>query len=95
MNAANVAINHKAGYELLEVRNGTGLRPMHRLGDRAPEGTIKAVRREATEILTKARGEEGLVIRENAQKLGEELLGCWGPEGAGWKELQKIIDVVN
>lgn len=95
MNAVNVAINHKAGYELLEVRNGTGLRPMHRLGDRAPEGTIEAVRREATEILTKARGEEGLAIRKNAQKLGEELLNYWGPDGTGWKELQKIIDVVN
>ena len=95
MNAANILINHHAAYELLEVRNGGALRPMHRLGGRAPEGTIEAVRREAIEIFTKARGEDGELIRRNAQKLGEQLLCYWSPDGAGQKELQRIIDILH
>ncbi|KAI5115708.1 hypothetical protein M0805_003487, partial [Coniferiporia weirii] len=30
-NAANISLTHNAGYELLEVRTGNGLRPLHRL----------------------------------------------------------------
>ena len=55
----------------------------------------RLVRREAIDVLTRARGEEGVIIRKNAQKLGEELLNYWAPNGAGWNELRRIIDVVN
>lgn len=95
MNAALVSIIHQAGYELIEARQGLALRPMHRLNGRAPEGTVEALRKEATEVLKKARGEDGQVRRMNAQRLGEQFASYWAPDGAGWKELQRIADVLR
>ncbi|PAV19564.1 UDP-Glycosyltransferase glycogen phosphorylase [Pyrrhoderma noxium] len=92
-NAANVSVIHNAGYELYEVRNGLGLRPLHRLGDKAPEGTVEAVRREIREVLDKARGEDGKIKRENAQKISVKFSEMWDSEnGSGWKDLKKIVE---
>ena len=95
MNAVLVSIVHDAGYELIETRQDVALRPMHRLGGRTPEGTVEALRKEATEVFTKARGEDGKIRRMNAQELGKQLVDYWAPGGAGWRELQRIIDVLN
>ncbi|KAI5117423.1 hypothetical protein M0805_004054 [Coniferiporia weirii] len=94
INAANISLTHNAGYELLEVRTGHGLRPLHRLGGRAPEGTIAAVRREAAEVFTKARGEDGAEKRANAQKFAKAFAQYWEEGGEGWKELKKVVDVL-
>ena len=92
-NAANVSITHNAGYELYEVRNGLGLRPLHRLGDKAPEGTVEAVRREIREVLDKARGDDGKIKRENARKISVKFSEMWDEEnGSGWKDLKKIVE---
>lgn len=95
MNATNIAFNHNAAYELVEVRNGGALRPIHRLGGRAPEGTVEAIREEAIDVFTKARGEHGKTIRRNAQRLGKQLADYWAADGDGWKQLQRIVDVLN
>ena len=42
----NVTDNLGIGYELFEVRNEHGLKPIHRLGDTKPRGTIESVREE-------------------------------------------------
>lgn len=91
MNAANVCGTHNAGYELFEVRNGNGLRPVHRLGDKRLEGTVDAVRREFSEIIDKSRGEDGLIKRQNAQRLGKALSETWSKSGSGWSELKRLI----
>ncbi|EJC97778.1 uncharacterized protein FOMMEDRAFT_162597 [Fomitiporia mediterranea MF3/22] len=44
-----VATVHNLGYELVEVRSGDGLRPIHHLGGKAPEASIESVRREFSE----------------------------------------------
>ncbi|KAI5115021.1 hypothetical protein M0805_006072, partial [Coniferiporia weirii] len=85
---------HNAGYELLEVRTGNGLRPLHRLDGCAPEGTIAAVRREAAEVFTKARGEDGAEKRANAQRLAKAFAQYWEEGGQGWEELGKVVGVV-
>lgn len=90
-NAANVCGTHDAGYELLEVRLGNGLRPIHRLGDKCPEGTVDAVRREMSEVLDMARGEDGLVKRQNAQRLGELFSETWSASGPGWVVLKDLV----
>lgn len=95
INAALVSITHGAGYELIEVRQGHALRPMHRLNGRTPEGTVEALRKEAIDIFTKARGEDGKVRRMNAQRLGKQFAEYWAPNGDGWKELQRIADVLH
>ncbi|KAI5117422.1 hypothetical protein M0805_004053 [Coniferiporia weirii] len=94
INAANISLTHNAGYELLEVRTGHGLRPLHRLGGRAPEGTIAAVRREAAEVFTKARGKDGAEKRANAQRLAKAFAQYWEEGGEGWKELGKVVGVL-
>ena len=95
VNAANLTVVHNVAYELFEVRTGHGLRPIHRLGDRAPEGSLEAVRREAREVLTKARGEDGAVKRANAQKLSKAIINTWKEDGICWQEMRKIFDVLN
>ena len=84
-----------AGYELLEARSGLALQPMHRLGGKAPEGTVEALRKEVTDILTKARGEDGHARRANAQRLGKQFSEVWEEGGLGWKELQRFVDLLN
>ncbi|PAV19566.1 UDP-Glycosyltransferase glycogen phosphorylase [Pyrrhoderma noxium] len=92
-NAANISITHNAGYELYEVRNGLGLRPLHRLGDKTPEGTVEAVRREIREVLDKAIGDDGKIKRENARKLSVKFSEMWDEEnGSGWKDLTRLVE---
>ena len=46
LNAMHITENLDIAYELLEVRTGPGLKPVHRTG-KAPVGTLDAVRAEA------------------------------------------------
>ncbi|KAL5527981.1 hypothetical protein ACEPAG_6782 [Sanghuangporus baumii] len=91
-NAANIVSVHGAGYELLEVRTGQGLLPIHRLGDMAPVGTLDAVRQEAIEILTKARGKDGEAKREKAQWFMEQFAKSWEEGGQAWIDMKKLVD---
>ncbi|KAI5120748.1 hypothetical protein M0805_007822 [Coniferiporia weirii] len=94
-NAANISSVHDMGYELFEVRSGNGLRPIHRLGDRTPQGTVEAVRCELMDILTKAMGEDGRAKRANAQRFRSALAKSWEPDGICWQEIKKISDVLS
>ncbi|EJD00701.1 UDP-Glycosyltransferase/glycogen phosphorylase [Fomitiporia mediterranea MF3/22] len=93
INAANICVVHDVGYELFEVRTEYGLRPLRRLGNRAPEGTIEAVRREATEIFSKARGEDGQRKRKKAQWFSERLAEGWERGGLAWLDLNKLSSI--
>lgn len=85
---------HNVAYELFEVRNGHGLRPILRLGGATPEGTVDAVRREAREVMTKVRGEDGEQKRKNVRQLRDELARGWEAEGRSWVEVKRILDSV-
>ena len=94
-NAANVAFVHGAGYELFEVRNGHGLRQVHRLGDKTPDGTLEAVRQEALDVFCKARGKDGEAKRAKAQWFSEQFAKTWEEGGEGWAELGKLLEQVE
>ena len=78
---------------MFEVRTGHGLRPIHRLGNKAPTGTIDAIRREASELFKKAQGEDGAKKRAKAQWFSEKFAQDWAEDGALWEELRKLVDV--
>ena len=54
-NAVRIAEILQIGYELLEVRSGHGLKPIHRTGY-TPKGTVEALQAEVREVLAKAFG---------------------------------------
>ena len=89
-----VSISHNAGYELFEVRNGDGLKPIHRLGGNSPIGTVEAVRKEAREVFTRAFGEDGRTKRENAQRMSKAFARFWEEGGDGWEELKTLTSVL-
>ena len=76
------------------MRTGHGLRPVHRLGDKAPEGTIEAVRREALEVLGKAYGKDGQEKRGKAQRLSREFARGWEVGGSSWQELSRAMEIL-
>lgn len=91
MNALHLTHNLNVGYELLEVRTGHGLKPLHRSG-KAPVGSIESVKEEASEILSNAFGPDGDEKRANILKLQEEINAAWGEHGASRKELAAFLD---
>lgn len=95
MNAALIADVHNAGYELFETRSWHGLKPIHRLGGKSPEGSVDAFRREFKGVLERATREDGRKKRANAQKLSEELAKGWEPDGEPWREIKRIVDVLH
>lgn len=95
VNAALISDVHNAGYELFEIRSLHGLKPIHRLGGRKPEGTLDALRVELKDVLAKAMGEDGKVKRANAQKIRDEFAKSWKPDGYSWTEIQRIVDVAS
>ena len=68
---------------------------MYRLNGRPPEGTVKAVRREFTEVLEKVKGEDGRKKRDNAEKLSQRLRQVWEQGGEGWSELSKLTALLQ
>ncbi len=94
LNAAHITVNLEIGYELFEVRSGTGLLPIHRLGGQTPTATVEAVREEASTILDKAFGEDGKVKRANIEKLQKSLLSAWAEDGPATRELQAVADML-
>jgi len=69
-------------FELVEVRTGLGLRPLHR-GVR-PTGTDEAVAAEMRHLLEHlVCGDEGQRKRRNAQGWRDKLDGNWHKGGAG------------
>lgn len=94
LNAANLTEKLQVAYELFEVRSGLGLKPIHRLGDKAPSGTLEAMRVEAHSVLEKARGPDGEAKRANAQKIAQALAAEWADGGRCWGELKKILNSV-
>lgn len=90
-----IDVVHDLGYELFNARNDLGTRPIYRKGDWAPPCTVEAIREEFLEILEKASGDDGKRKRENVQKMKEQIADSWKSGGAGWKEIQKIFDVMS
>lgn len=91
INALNMTYKHHAAYELMEVRLGDGLRPLHRTG-KQPEGTLESVRREANEVLAKAFGPDGEEKRVNMIRLKERFEQAWSENGSAKRELDDFLE---
>ena len=91
LNAVQVADNLKIGYELLEVRSGAGLLPIHRTGY-TPKGTVDAVKAEAHEVLAKAFGEDGAKRRANLEELRKKVNSEWDDGGAAKRDIVSLLD---
>ncbi|KAI0649583.1 UDP-Glycosyltransferase/glycogen phosphorylase [Trametes meyenii] len=93
-NAVYLTDNLRIGYELLEVRNGTGLGPIYRTG-RTPSGTLEAVRDELRGVLARVSGEEGEAMRERVRALGGKLRRAWAEdsdEGVARKDVEAFLN---
>ncbi|PAV16814.1 UDP-Glycosyltransferase glycogen phosphorylase [Pyrrhoderma noxium] len=94
--AACLSSVHNVAYELFELRSGHGLKPIHRLRNRAPEGTIDSTRKEIKEVLALAYGPDGEEKRRKARVFQHELEQGWSSinNGSSWKEIAKITEVL-
>ena len=86
---------HGVGYELFEVRNGNGLLPIRRLGNKRPTGTIEATRKEFRTIINLAFGYDGDLKRSKAQWFAEQFARSWETDGSSTLELKRVFEVVG
>ena len=94
VNAAYMTDILQAGYELIEVRTGFGLKPMLRSG-RTPIGTLDAIRAEAREVLKCAFGEDGARKREKVQALQRAVLGEWKEDGGSRADMVAFLESLD
>ena len=83
----------QTGYELLEVRNGNGLKKIYRTGY-TPVGTVDAVREEARDVLSRAFGEDGKKKRERLEQLRAAMAREWEEGGASRANMARFLDVL-
>lgn len=84
----------KIAYELLEVRNGPELNTIYRTG-KTPTGTVEAMRKEMTEVLTKAFGEDGKEKRANSARLKLQMDKAWDADGTSTRSFKAFIDYIS
>ncbi|KJA21667.1 glycosyltransferase family 1 protein [Hypholoma sublateritium FD-334 SS-4] len=82
----------RVAFELVEVRTGHGLKPLHRLGGRKPEGTRTAVGCEIREVIDDMRGDAGKELRRNAEAVKTEMQKSWAEGGTAKKELTLLLE---
>ncbi|KAM5530978.1 hypothetical protein V8D89_015360 [Ganoderma adspersum] len=91
INAIYLTDHLNVAYELIEVRNGSGLGPIYRNGKK-PTGTIDAVKAEMHNVLDRAFGEDGGKKRENVRALQKTLRAAWSDDGTARKEVEALLD---
>lgn len=89
-NAACVSSTLDVAYELFETRIGIGLKPL--LRGIQPEGTLKAIEREARSVFTKAWGLDGAQKRGKIQDLKKKVSVAWDEDGDSRKELRHFLN---
>ncbi|KAF5368885.1 hypothetical protein D9758_003101 [Tetrapyrgos nigripes] len=97
VNAATMTLVKKAGFELIEVRTGEyGTRKMYRFKDLDPKDlptfTVDAVRREIRDLVVKLKGEEGLTVRKNFEKMSRGFMSVWNERGEARQSLDAFLE---
>ncbi|KAK7437863.1 hypothetical protein VKT23_018300 [Stygiomarasmius scandens] len=95
-NAALVSQVHKAGFELINIRTGQhGTRSPYRSRDlpesEQPTFTVDAVKKEIRELVVKLKGDEGLAVRKNYERLGEAISKSWDKDGEARKTMERFL----
>ena len=91
-NAVHLTHNLDIAYELLQVRNGHGLGPIHRMPEKKLVGTIDAVRDELRDVLMRAFGEDGAAKRARLEGLQRALREAWTEKGVAYAETEAMLD---
>ncbi|PIL36221.1 hypothetical protein GSI_01882 [Ganoderma sinense ZZ0214-1] len=91
MNALYLTDHLNVAYELIEVRNGSGLGPIYRNGKK-PTGSIEAVQAEVRDVLDRAFNEDGAKKRASVQALQKTLQAAWSDDGTARKEVETLLD---
>ncbi|KAF9068809.1 hypothetical protein BDP27DRAFT_1448175 [Rhodocollybia butyracea] len=94
VNAAVLGITHKAAFELIEVRSGkNGTKPLLRFEntDYKPTFTVDAVKTEVEQLLVKIKGAEGRVVRENFERLADEMGRSWDDGEQSRTDLDELL----
>ncbi|CDO75271.1 Glycosyltransferase Family 1 protein [Trametes cinnabarina] len=92
-NAIHLSDNLNVAYELIEVRNGTGLGPIYRTGQH-PSGTLEAVAAEIRDVLVRAFGEDGKEKRARLDVLRRTLQAAWAEDGVARREMETFLDTL-
>lgn len=93
-NAARLSDVLDVAYELVEVRNGKGLKPILRNG-KVPVGTVEAIREEAALVLENAFLADGQRKRENLEKLRGAILSTWEDGGSARVSMNALADALG
>ena len=89
ISAAHLTLNLDVAFEMVEVRTGPGLKPLHR--GVQPTGTIEAVTAEARSVLGRARGPEGERKRRNAEAMRYKWKNEWEEGGDALNNLRRFL----
>ncbi|KAK1230573.1 hypothetical protein PQX77_006310 [Marasmius sp. AFHP31] len=95
-NAAMISLKYEAGFELLSVREEESGPPMRM---REQSFTTEAVIEEVRGLLVKMKGEEGRVVRRNAESLARAVHDSWGSGQESTTNLEcfleKFVDPID
>ena len=56
-----------------------------------PTFTVEAVRREIRDVLNKLKGDEGLMMRKNFEKMSKEFLSGWDKGGEARDSVERFL----
>ncbi|KAK7437855.1 hypothetical protein VKT23_018292 [Stygiomarasmius scandens] len=94
-NSALMSQVHKAAFELINVRTGSGAQLPYRFKDlpesEQPKFTVDAVREEIRDLLVKLKGDEGLVVRKNFENLAKMFLRGWEQDGEARGNMERFL----
>lgn len=88
--AAHLTENLNVAFELVQVRTGDGLKPMHRSG-LAPKGTREAVGIEIRQTIDSCRSEKGQELRRNAEQFKVKFAKAWEDDGSARREMRQFL----
>lgn len=90
--AAQMTVNLKVAFELVEVRTGkNGMKPLLRNGRQA-KGTREAVGVEIREVIDACRSEKGDELRKNAQAIKAKFAEAWTDGGVSKMEFGVFVE---
>ncbi|KAK7463073.1 hypothetical protein VKT23_007659 [Stygiomarasmius scandens] len=94
-NSAFLSQVHKAAFELINVRTGSGAQLPYRFKDlpesERPKFTVDAVREEIRSLLAKLKEDEGLIVRKNFEELAKTFLRGWEQNGEARRNMERFL----
>ncbi|EEB89769.1 hypothetical protein MPER_12101 [Moniliophthora perniciosa FA553] len=94
LNSALITCQHKAGFELLEVRTGEkGKQKPYRCKDEScPSFTVDSGTKEVMDLLQELKGEKGRTVRTNWEDLANQCGKVWEENGEARLELFRLLE---